>query len=288
VSATSTWWLTLLTMSAAAVLAPVLPQLVTGGFTVVAGLGGVVLTQRYNARQSARERASAAKAKVEEVVRELFEAVGELHLALSTYQPVHNTWQPRLMVLGSAFLEFMAGKENGGLAAGTARGAQIAVEANQRELLAAQVLHVPIQRVMAAAARAALLPDGAVRDAALQLSEAATAAVQAYGMDNLWQRKKATAARQQADTALYAALRDLIDAANAHLHPHAESRRWWPLPLVRPRRPAEQAAELEATVPVPRVAGHDVVPATLPAPALPPGRWAAAEADDAGRVRRRW
>jgi hypothetical protein len=213
-------------MSVAIVLAPVLPQLITGGFAVVAGFGGVVLTQRYNARQRDRERASAANAKIEVVTQDLVEAASELHLALLTYQPIHNAWQPRLMVLGSAFLEFMAGKQNGGVATGVARGAQIAVEAQQREQLAAQALQTPASRVMAAATRASLqLPAGAVREAALRLSEVAMEAGQAYGLDNLWQREKATAARARADAALYAPLRDLIDAANAHLHPAAGKRR---------------------------------------------------------------
>jgi hypothetical protein len=255
-------------MSVATVLVPVLPQLITGGFAVVAGLGGVVLTQRYNARQRDRERVSAANAKIEAVTQELVEAAGELHLALLTYQPVHNTWQPRLMVLGSAFLEFMAGKQTGGVAIGTARSAQIAVEANQRELLAAQALQLPMQRVMAAATRASLqLPAGPVRDAALRLSEVAAEAGQAYGLDNLWQRKKATAARAQADKALYAALRELIDAANTHLHPTAEKRRWRPL---RPGRRRGDQVALPATVPAPRDAGHAAVPAPAAPPALPP------------------
>ncbi len=67
-----------------------------------------------------------------------------------------------------AFLEFMAAGDGGSLALGTPRAARLAVEANQRELLAA---------------------------------EAGTAS----GQDNLWQRKKATAARDRADAALFAA-----------------------------------------------------------------------------------
>jgi hypothetical protein len=188
------------------------------------------------------------------------------------------------MVLGSAFLEFMAGKQDGGTAIGTARGAQIAVEANQRELLAAQALQLPMQRVMAAATRASLqLPAGPVRDAALRLSEAASEAGQAYGLDNLWQRKKATAARAQTDTALYAALRDLIDAANATLHPDTEKRRRWTRRLSLRR--GGQAA-LEATVPAPRNADHDAVPSAAAPPALPSAPTAVEKAATAERRRR--
>jgi len=274
-------WLTLLTMSVvAAVLAgltPVLPQLVTGVCAVTAGVGGVVLTQRYNDRQRARERVSAANAKVEETTRELFEAVSELHLALSTYQPVHNTWQPRLMVLGSAFLEFMAAKETGRFALGVAQAGRIAVEENQRGLLAAQELKVPLQRVMAAAARAALLPDSTVRAAALRLGGAAAEAGRAYGQDNLWRRQKATAAREQADAELFAALAALVDAAGTHLHPQDPPRRGWPSRVIQRRRRADRsdAVVLAATVPPPRGAAHDAVPAAA-VPALPAGRQPAA------------
>jgi hypothetical protein len=246
-------------MSFATVIAPVLPQLVSVGGVVIAGLGGVVLTQRYNDRQRARERATAANTKVEELTRELFAAVSELHLALSAYQPVHNTWRSRLMVLGSAFLEFVAAKERDGLPQGMVQVARIVTEAEQREVLAAQALRVPLQRVMSATARAALLPDGAVRDAAIRLSEAAADAGPAYGLDNLLHRKKATAARQQSDEALFAALRDLIDAVSAVLHAQEQPRRSWTARLVRRRRRAEltDAAVLNATVPAPRDGEHD-------------------------------
>jgi hypothetical protein len=121
----------------------------------------------------------------------------------------------------------MAAKQGRSLALGMARAGRIAVEANQRELLAAEALRVPLQRVMAAAARAALLPDGDVRDAALRMGAAAAEDGKAYGQDNLWQRKQATAAREQADAALFAALRDLVDSASAHLHPQEQQRRSW-------------------------------------------------------------
>lgn len=279
----STRWLTLLTMSVTTVieaLGPVLPNIVTAAGAITAGLGGVHLTQRHNERQRARERASALNTKIEDTTRELFEAVTELHLALSTHQPVHNTWQPRLMVLGSAFLELMAGKQSGGLAVGMAQAGRLAVETDQRELLAAQELKVPLHRVMAAAARAALLPDGDVRNAAVRLAEAAAEAGQAYGRDNLWQRAKATAAREQADAALLAALGELVDAASSHLHPRAEQpRRSWPLRLIRRRSRGGQSdgTAIEATVPAPRGGGHDITPGPTAA-ALPTGQPATGEA----------
>ncbi|WP_141722529.1 hypothetical protein [Micromonospora aurantiaca (nom. illeg.)] len=276
-------------------LAPVLPQLVTGictaGGAVTAGLGAVVLTQRYNERQRARERDSVTNTKIEETTRELFEAVSELHLALTTYQPVHNTWQPRLLLLGSAILEFMAGKQSGGLALGAVQAGRIAVEANERELLAAQALKAPMQRVLAAAARASLLPDGDVRNAAMRLGEIAAEAGQAYGQDNLWKRGEATAARAQADAALLAALRELVDAASSHLHPQEQPRWRWPLRLTSRRRNGEQpaAAPLPAKVPGARDGDHDAVPAaaTPTLPAGQPDEAAAVSATPPRRGRRR-
>ncbi|GAB1646792.1 hypothetical protein [Krasilnikovia sp. MM14-A1259] len=214
-------------MSIGTVLVPVMPQLVTGLFTIAAGLSAVVLTQRHNERQRSRDRAAAANTKIEEATRELFEAVSELHLTLNLYQPVHAALRPRLMLVGSVFLEFMAAKDSGGLAAGMAQVGRTVVEANQRELVAVQTLTLPLQRVMAAAARASLLPVSAVRDAALRLGEVVGEAGQAYGADSLWQPRKAAAARERADAAMFAALRDLVDAANAHLHPQASPRQSW-------------------------------------------------------------
>lgn len=103
----------------------------------------------------------------------------------------------------------------------------IAAEAQQRDISAANALQAPLLKVLAAVSRAALLPDDDVRAAALRLGECAAAAATAYGRDNLWQRRSATAARKEADAAMLAALEDLITAASASLHPPA---------LVRPPR----------------------------------------------------
>ncbi|MFG3423187.1 hypothetical protein [Micromonospora sp. NPDC048063] len=250
-------------------LTPAVPQIITGVFTVTGAFGAAALTQRFNQRQRARERASAANAKIEEVTQELFEAVGALHLSLSTHQPAHNAWQPRLMMLGSALLEFMAAKDSDGFALGAARAGRIAVEANQRELLAAETLRAPLNRVLAAASRAALLPDGAVRAAALHLGEVAAESATAYGQDNLWQRKKATAAREEADAALFAALRGLIDAASAHLYPQEQPRRLWRSRILRRRDTGAANAVIETSAPGD---GRDEARPASIVPPLPPGQ----------------
>lgn len=164
-------WPILLSMSAISTLlsgvVDVLPQIVTGG----CALGATWLTYRFGERQRARERArdkvASTNKKIEELGQELFEAVGALHLALRVYVPAHNSWQPKLMTLGSAFLEYMAAKTTSGHALGAAQLGRVAIGANQRELAAAMGLQAPLQRVLAVAGRAAVLADGEVREAAL-------------------------------------------------------------------------------------------------------------------------
>ncbi|MFJ6951557.1 hypothetical protein [Micromonospora aurantiaca (nom. illeg.)] len=235
----------------------VLPQIVTGG----CALGATWLTYRFGERQRARERArdkvASTNKKIEELGQELFEAVGALHLALRVYVPAHNSWQPKLMTLGSAFLEYMAAKTTSGHALGAA---QVAIGANQRELAAAMGLQAPLQRVLAVAGRAAVLADGEVREAALKLGQVAAESGQAYGQVNLWRPGKAKAARDQADAELYEAMDVLLTAVKAHLSPAVETpQRWWRLRLRLRRRAvvALAAAAIQATVPQPRAGERD-------------------------------
>lgn len=183
------------------------------------------LAYRFGERQRARERASAANKQVEQLAQELFEAAGALHLALRMYVPLHNTWQPRLIGLGTAFLEYMAAKSTGSHAVGMAQAARVVVEENQRGVTAAMALQVPMQRVLAASARATTLPDGEVREAALRLAQVAAESGEVYGQDNLWRPKRAKAARERADAQLYAALEELLTAVRTNVRPAAAPRR---------------------------------------------------------------
>jgi hypothetical protein len=260
----------------------VLPQIVTGGCT----LGATWLTYRFGERQRARERArdklTSTNKKIEELGQELFEAVGALHLALRVHVPAHNSWQPKLMTPGSAFLEYMAAKTTGGHALGAAQLGRVVTDANQRELTAAMGLQVPLQRVLAVAGRAAVLADGEVREAALKLGQVAAESGQAYGQDNLWRPKKARAARDQADAELYEAMDVLLTAVKTHLSPAVETpRRSW-RPRLRRRAVAPPApTAVEGAVPQPR-AGEPDERATA-APVTPQPRAAAAQAQ-AGSV----
>ncbi|MFD6713647.1 hypothetical protein AMK25_05405 [Micromonospora sp. TSRI0369] len=251
-------WPILLSMSTVSTLlsgvVDVLPQIVTGGCT----LGAAWLTYRFGERQRARDKVASTNKKIEELGQELFEAVGALHLALKVYVPAHNSWQPKLMTLGSAFLEYMAAKTTSGHALGAAQLGRVATEANQRELAAAMGLQAPLQRVLAVAGRAAMLDDGEVREAALKLGQVAAESGQAYGQDNLWRPKKAKAARDQADTELYEAMDVLLTAVKAHLSPAVKTpRRSWRPRLRRPAVVAPAAAAIQATVPQPRAGEHD-------------------------------
>lgn len=227
----------------------VLPQIVTGGCT----LGATWLTYRFGERQRARDKVSSTNKKIEELGQELFEAVGALHLALQMYVPAHNALQPKLMTLGSAFLEFMAGKTAGGHAVGAAQLGRVVADANQRELAAAMGLQVPLQRVLAVAGRAAVLAEREVREAALKLGQVAAESGQAYGQDALWRPKKAKAARDQADVELYEAMDALLTAVKAHVSPAVETPRRSCRPRLRRRAVVPPVpAAIAAAAPKPR------------------------------------
>jgi hypothetical protein len=97
--------------------------------------------------------------------------------------------------------QYAAGRARGGHYVGMAEGARVVLDANQQEKEAALALRIPLERVLTATACAALLPSGEVRQASLELGQAASACGEAYGQDNLWQRGRASQARHDADTA---------------------------------------------------------------------------------------
>jgi hypothetical protein len=76
-----------------------------------------------------------------------------------------------------------------------------------------------VSRVLTASTRAALLPMGPVRDAALELAGAAMQVNEAYSEDNLWRAKSARAAREVAEANLDAAWLSLIEAVRAPTGP---------------------------------------------------------------------
>lgn len=246
------------------VAGPLTGGLIGGGFA----LQGYRVNNAYQQQRLDQERASAANAALRELTQELFVSVGALHMALKTHIPAHNSWQPKLTTIGMAMLEYAAAKSRDGHYVGMARGAQEVLAGTQQEKDAALALRAPVERVLAATGQAALLPSGDVRDAALELGQAATASATAYGQDNLWRPRKARQARDEADAALYAALEKLIGVVNAQLHPVGEpprSRRSWS--GRRRTVPAAAPAAIESTIPAPRTGGHDASSAPkLPAP----------------------
>ncbi|HKC29646.1 MAG TPA: hypothetical protein VKB75_16645, partial [Jatrophihabitans sp.] len=195
-------------------LVKVLPQVVTGGFTLAAGFGVAVMNQVTQTRQRDRERIAAAAAKANDVVRELLAATADLQLVLVQVAPLWNSWQPKLMMLGSAVLEFSAARA-AGFEHGMAQVGRIATRHGDRELALAPGVAAAVKRVVEATTGAALLPDGAVRTAALHLADAAMDLNVAYGKDNLWRPHKARAARTVAEAALNHARADLISAVGA-------------------------------------------------------------------------
>jgi hypothetical protein len=79
---------------------------------------------------------------------------------LRAHVPAHNSWQPRLMILVAAALEYGGGWARGGHFLGMTKAGRVATATTDRELRAALALLAPVQRVLAVVSRAALLPDG--------------------------------------------------------------------------------------------------------------------------------
>jgi hypothetical protein len=206
-------------MTIATALAPI----ATGGFT----LGAVWLTQHFAERQRRRDRDSAAKAKIEEAALELFDAVSALHLLHRSYVPQWNSWTPKLMTIGSAFIEYTAGRAAIGHEHGMAQVSRAVMSSQARELVAIDGFRAPLERVLAATSRVALLTEPDVRAAALHLSETAAAAGETYGQDALWRRKAAAAARERADTELYTAIKDLHTVLGDWRQSAPRPARWW-------------------------------------------------------------
>lgn len=212
-------WITALGL----LLAPV----VTGVSTLTA----VRMTERANRLRHAEQERAAADEKIEAITTELTRATFTLLSALATQQPRWNSWQPRLLTAGQAYLEYQAGRSTVGLAYGMTRAARVVLDWNERSMAAAEdLVGTPYRQFTDAVSRAVLLPDEDLVAAVLSLADAATTAVAAYGADNLYQPKTAAAARQTADDALQEALAAVTRVARERLRPPAPApprwRRW--------------------------------------------------------------
>lgn len=181
-----------------------------GGVLTLAGIGW---NQRSSRRQQQRADHAAVNDKIEMVSGELIAAVFDLRMVMATQQPQWNSWQPRLMALGRAFVEFQAGQHSSGLAHGAVMASRVVEAFHERSKVAAEtMLGVPVQRLTTAISRAVLLPDEAVTAAATELGVVAMEAMGAYAADSLYRPKAATARRLAADTALEEAVGALTQA----------------------------------------------------------------------------
>ncbi|MET8042566.1 hypothetical protein ABZU25_17120 [Micromonospora sp. NPDC005215] len=168
--------------------------------------------------------------KIEMVSGELIAAVFDLRMVMATQQPQWNSWPPRLMALGRAFVEYQAGRHSSGGAHGAAMASRVVEAFHERSKTAAEtVLGVPVQRLTTAISRAVLLPDEAVTAAAAELGVVAMEAMGAYAEDSLYRPKAAAARRLAADTALEEAVGALTQAVRQRrdqpLTPKRQ--RWW-------------------------------------------------------------
>jgi hypothetical protein len=187
---------TYLSVAASTAVSPLAIALVAGGFT----LAGVVISQVITVVLQRQSRRAAARAQVETVTAELFDAVFDLQRAVLVHDAQWGVWRPRLMRVGLAALEFLAGRATGSYPEGAVRGARIALDWGDRETAAAGVLLAgPVGRVTAALARVALLSDKAIVDAGMRVAEAVFAVTTAYGDSAMYRKKAAVAARAKAD-----------------------------------------------------------------------------------------
>jgi hypothetical protein len=239
--------------------AKVLPQAVTGAFTLAAGFGVAGMNQRAQNRQRDRERLATAEAKLKDTAQELLDATTALQLVLHQIAPLWNSWQPKLMMLASAALEFSAAR-SAGFEHGMVQIGRVATSHGDKELALIPGVSAAVTRVLEATTRAALLPEGPVRVAALGLAEAAMKVNVAYSKVNLWKARKARAARDQADAALDDARRALVSAVSAPPAPIARDRRWR---RILPGRRTDDSPRLAPELTVPPARGTD---APIPGP----------------------
>jgi hypothetical protein len=254
--------------AAAAAGASNIPAMITAGATLAGVALGAVSTVWQQSRAGRAAGRSAARQQVEMVTGELIAATTELQRAVRLVDVRWNSWGPRAPVLGVAVFELFVGGVTGDLGKGARRGLRGAADWTQRaDAAIVAELSAPTGRVEAALARAVLLADQDVVNAAVAVSEALTAVTAAYAQTQMiaWGKKadENRAARAAADTDLQDALGELIIVARERLHPTTPPR-WWIraghrlVPSGR-RRPA-----IAATGPAQR-AGDD----TAALPALP-------------------
>jgi hypothetical protein len=153
------------------------------------------------------------------------------------YVPQWNSWQPKLMTIGAAFLEFAAARAVAGTEHGAVQVGRAVMNNQALELAATEGFRAPLERVVAATNRLAMLTDSPVRAAAFRLGEAAAGAGEAYGRDNLWHRKAAKDAREKADSELYAAIENLHAALGDSRQPAPRPVRWWRRSVTAAHRP---------------------------------------------------
>jgi hypothetical protein len=261
------------TYLAAAAGASIAPQLITA----VATLAGVAITQFFALKVQKRTSGGEARKQVEAATVELIAAVTDLQRALQLVER-WNSWRPRTQVAGMAVLEVIVGNSVGEFGQGMIRAVRGAGDWSDRaEAAILAELSAPTARVMAALARAVLLADQDIVDAAIKVSEALPVVTAAYAETPRIPTKKKMATlqskRADADAGLQGALSGLIIAARERLHPDPPPRWWiragrWSRRLVPGAR---SRSAITATVPAQR-AGDDTAAVTASALALPAAR----------------
>jgi hypothetical protein len=190
-------------------------------------LGAVWLTQRAARRDRTDDQAAANAAKVEDAARELVNAVLSLQIVLVQSVPLWNSWRPKLAVLGSVFLEFTAASKTGGLEQGALQAGRVTLAHQAQESAGLDRYRISFERVAAALAAVAVLPDKDIRAAGERIGDAIAASGQAYGLDALWRPKRAARQRKQADDQLSAAVANLMTVLDQRRAATPQPVRWW-------------------------------------------------------------
>jgi len=248
-----------------------IPAMIAAGATLAGVALGAVSTVWQQSRAGRAAGRSAARQQVEAVTGELIAATTELQRAVRLVDTRWNSWGPRMKVIGLAVFELGVGAAANDLGKSARRGLRRAADwTDHAEAAIVAELSAPTGRVEAALARAVLLADQAVVNAAVEVNNALAEVTSAYARTQMIPRGKKAgenrAARAAADTALQDALGALIIVARERLHPTPRPR-WWIRAGRRLVPRGRRRSAIAATVPAQR-AGDDTTAVTAGAPAL--------------------
>jgi hypothetical protein len=193
--------------AAAAATASNIPAMIAAGATLAGVALGAISTAWQQSRTSRAAGRSAGRQQAQEVTGELIAATIGLQRVLRVVDTRWNTWGPRMKVLGVAGFELIVGAVTKDVGKGARRGLRRAADwTDHADAMVVAELSAPAARVEAALARAVLLADQDVVNAAVAVSEVLDKVTSAYAQPQTlpWGSKADSnkAARAAAEAAL--------------------------------------------------------------------------------------